>query len=51
MRHLLDAIPYKDLTPAEFELPPRSSGANYIRSPMVDQTFVPDHYANLMRVS
>lgn len=48
IRHLLNAIPYEDLTPAPFELPPRSSGGNYIRPPMGDQTFVPDHYSNLM---
>lgn len=48
IRHLLDTIPYEDLPPAEFELPPRKSGGNYIRPPMGDQTFVSDHYAKLM---
>lgn len=48
IRHLLDTIPYEDLTPEAFELPPRKSGGNYIRPPLEDQTFVPDHYARLM---
>lgn len=43
--HLLDQIPYEDLTPDPFELPPRppSKGA-YVRSPMDEQTFVPSRY-------
>ena len=48
IRHLLDIVPYEDLTPAPFELPPRASGGNYVRPPMGDQTFVPDHFTNLM---
>jgi len=47
--HLLQAIPYKDLTPEPFELPPRTSKGNYVRPPMHDQTFVSDHYATLMK--
>jgi polyphosphate kinase len=43
--HLLDQIPYEDLTPDPFDLPPRppSKGA-YVRSPMDEQTFVPSRY-------
>jgi len=44
IRHLLDMIPYKDLTPEPIELPKRQSAAGYVRPPMSDQTFVPDTY-------
>jgi polyphosphate kinase 2 len=44
IRHLLNLIPYKDLTPERIRLPKRQSGEGYVRPPMSDQTFVPDHY-------
>ncbi len=44
IKHLLSMIPYKDLTPAPIELPPRQDAAGYVRPPMSDQTFVPDDY-------
>jgi len=44
IRHLLGLIPYKDLTPAPIELPPRQSDSGYIRPPITDQTFVPEVY-------
>ncbi len=44
MRHLLSLIPYEDLTPPPVELPPRQEQTGYVRPPMSDQTFVPDHY-------
>ncbi len=44
IRHLLSLIPYDDLTPEPVELPPRQEQTGYIRPPMSDQTFVPDHY-------
>ncbi len=44
IRHLLSLIPYEDLTPEPVELPPRQEQTGYIRPPMSDQTFVPDHY-------
>jgi polyphosphate kinase len=44
IRHLLSMIPYQDLTPERIELPKRQSGEGYVRPPMSDQTFVPDHY-------
>jgi len=44
IRHLLDMIPYQDLTPEPIELPTRQSGSGYVRPPMSDQTFVPDRY-------
>ncbi len=42
--HLLSIIPYKDLTPAPIELPPRQKRNGYVRPPMSDQTFVPEDY-------
>lgn len=44
IRHLLDLLPYEDLTPEPIELPERQSAAGYVRPPMSDQTFVPEHY-------
>ncbi|HSV98872.1 MAG TPA: polyphosphate kinase 2 [Sedimentisphaerales bacterium] len=44
IRHLLDQIPYEDLTPAPMELPPRQKRRAYIRPPKSHQTFVPDKY-------
>ncbi len=40
--HLLELIPYEDLTPELMELPPRQESLNYIRPPISTQTFVPD---------
>ena len=49
--HLLSMIPYEDLTPALPKLKPRlhvrdtiSPELGYVRPPISDQTFVPDHY-------
>ena len=42
--HLLDQIPYEDLTPEPIELPPRQENTHYVRPPMEDQSFVPDRY-------
>ena len=42
--HLLNLIPYEDLTPAAIELPPRQSDIGYIRPPLTEQTFVPENY-------
>jgi polyphosphate kinase len=42
--HLLNQIPYQDLTPDRIELPPRQSDAGYVRPPYEDQTFVPEVY-------
>ena len=44
IRHLLDMIPYDDLTPEPIELPARMEGVGYVRPPMSDQTFVPEIY-------
>ncbi|MES9834288.1 MAG: polyphosphate kinase 2 [Candidatus Thiodiazotropha sp. DIVDIV] len=42
--HLLDQIPYKDLTPEPIELPKRTEDSGYVRPPITDQTFIPDVY-------
>jgi polyphosphate kinase len=43
--HLLDQIPYEDLTPDPVELPPRPEpDEDYDRPPMDHQTFVPARY-------
>ena len=43
--HLLEQVPYQDLTPEPIQLPPRRDDTGYVRPPMSDQTFVPDRYA------
>ncbi len=40
--HLLNLIPYKDLTPTPPELPPRPKSGAYVRPPIEEQTFVPE---------
>jgi polyphosphate kinase len=43
--HLLDQIPYEDLTPPPVLLPPRpAADETYRRPPMRDQSFVPQRY-------
>lgn len=44
MRHILDTIPYVDLTPEPMELAPRENHKGYVRPPLQEQTFVPDYY-------
>lgn len=44
IRHLLEMIPYEDLTPEPVSLPERRSPGTYVRPPMSDQTFVPKYY-------
>ena len=44
IHHLLSQVPYEDLTPESIVLPPRQADIGYVRPPMSDQTFVPDHY-------
>jgi polyphosphate kinase 2 len=44
IKHLLSMIPYEDLTPEPIELPPRENAGGYVRPPMDDQTFVPEHH-------
>ncbi len=42
--HLLEMIPYGDLTPAAIELPERDEGVDYVRPSLTEQTFVPQRY-------
>lgn len=42
--HFLSLIPYKDLTPKPFKLPPLKHDLAYVRPPITDQTFVPEKY-------
>ncbi len=44
IRHLLDQIPYEDLTPDPIKLQRRRKASNYVRPPITDQTFVPEIY-------
>ncbi|MGA8260996.1 MAG: polyphosphate kinase 2 [Arenicellales bacterium] len=44
IRHLLESIPYEDMTPEPISLPKRKAADNYVRPPMGDQTFVPSYY-------
>jgi len=44
IKHLLSLIPYEDLTPEPMKLAPRKKAAGYVRPPMADQTFVPEHH-------
>lgn len=48
IRHLLEAVPYEDLTPKPIKLPKRKQKGNYVRPPIDDQTFVKDHYSDLL---
>jgi len=46
IRHLLGLIPYEETPqPQEIKVPPRQSDVGYVRPPISDQTFVPDHYS------
>ena len=42
--HLLSLLPYEDLTPKPFKLPPLKHDVAYVRPPVSDQTFVPEKY-------
>ena len=44
IQHLLNLIPYQDLTPEPISLPPRQADGGYVRPPITDQTFVPEVY-------
>jgi polyphosphate kinase 2 len=44
IRHLLSLIPYEEVPQDRIRLPARQSDAGYVRPPLTDQTFVPDHY-------
>jgi polyphosphate kinase len=42
--HIVDMIPYEDILPDPFDLPPREEDTSYIRPPINEQTFVPEIY-------
>jgi polyphosphate kinase 2 len=42
--HLLSLIPYEDLTPKPFKLPPLKHDKAYVRPPKDEQTHVPEKY-------
>ena len=42
--HLLGLIPYQDLTPEQIALPPREPDRGYVRTPLDDQSFIPERY-------
>jgi polyphosphate kinase 2 len=44
IEHLLSILPYEDLTPKPFKLPPLKHDVAYVRPPVTDQTFVPEKY-------
>jgi len=44
IHHLLSKIPYEDITPEPFELPPRKPAVGYVRPPWNEQFFVPQVY-------
>jgi polyphosphate kinase 2 len=42
--HLMSMVPYEDLTPKPFKLPPLKHDVAYVRPPVTDQTFVPEKF-------
>jgi polyphosphate kinase 2 len=44
IHHLLSLIPYEDLTPKPFKLPPLKHDTAYVRPPKEEQTHVPEKY-------
>ncbi len=44
IHHILSKIPYEDITPEPFELPPRKAAVGYARPPKNEQFFVPQVY-------
>jgi len=42
IQHLLNHIPYEDLTPPPIQLPELEPEKGYVRPPMQEQTFIPD---------
>lgn len=44
--HMLSLIPYEELPSEPIVFPPRIESQDYVRTPMSDQTFVPDRYSH-----
>ena len=42
--HLLNMIPYEELTPEPFDMPDRQDDIGYVRPPFEDLTFIPEVY-------
>lgn len=42
--HLLSMIPYEYIAPEQIKLPDRQVGTGYVRTPLSEQTFVPEIY-------
>jgi len=42
--HLLKQIPYKELEFEKIELPPRQRNTGYVRTPVSDQSLIPENY-------
>ena len=49
IRHLLDQIPYEDLTPKSIDLPTRQSDTGYVRPPISNQRFIPEYYGGQIK--
>ena len=49
MAHLLSTLPYTEVPAPELDLPPRPKSRGYERTPREHATYVPDHYASLLR--
>jgi len=45
IRHLLEHVPYRDLTPEPLELPERQPAGDYVPPPTENLRWVPDHYS------
>lgn len=45
IQHLLNTIPYEDITPKKpIKLPPRKSSTSYVRPPIDEQTWIPEKF-------
>jgi polyphosphate kinase len=49
IRHLLSMVPYKEIKHPKIKLPERQDEKGYMRTPIDDQTYVPDYYSNIFK--
>jgi polyphosphate kinase 2 len=49
LAHLLSTLPYTEVPASSLDLPPRPTSKGYERTPREHATYVPDHYASLVR--
>jgi polyphosphate kinase len=47
IHHLLSQVPWQKTKPEKVKLPPRPDAVDYVRPPVDEQRFVPDHAASL----